>query len=81
MGLICLELVLKIRSLLFAVCCALSLPITPVLAKESAKKPQVLHICKKKLKQSVFLGYDKIYIIRPAVMFVKIPWCHINLQR
>lgn len=47
MGLICLELVLKIRSLFFAVCCALSLSITPVLAKESAKKPRVLHICKK----------------------------------
>ncbi|QXL90429.1 cell wall hydrolase [Salmonella phage NINP13076] len=38
---------MKIKALLLATACAFSLTTTPVLAKENAKKPKVIHLCKK----------------------------------
>ena len=35
------------NKIILATACALSLATTPVLAKENAKKPKVLHVCKK----------------------------------
>ncbi|ADP02639.1 cell wall hydrolase SleB [Salmonella phage PVPSE1] len=38
---------LKIKAIILATACAFSLTTTPVLAKENAKKPKVIHLCKK----------------------------------
>lgn len=38
---------MKLKNIILATACILSLTMTPVLAKESVKKPKVIHLCKK----------------------------------
>lgn len=38
---------MKLKNIILATACAFSLTTTPVLAKENAKKPKVIHLCKK----------------------------------
>lgn len=38
---------MKVKNLILATACVFSLATTPVLAKDNAKKPKVIHLCKK----------------------------------